>query len=302
MSPPFHCGTVAIVGSANVGKSTLLNCILGEKVSITSPIAQTTRNLIRGVLTDERGQLVMMDTPGMHKARGDLGRLMNNRARSSADGADVVLLVLDGSRPPREEDEGWMQRLCGGDAPCVIALNKADIDTRAEELCRAAWERARAAKSPDATRKTPFFTISAMKGEGVPALVEQLFALLPEGPLLFPEDMLSDFPRKLAIADIIREKLFALLEEELPHAVAVFVDTLDEREDAWVIQADIYVNKPSQKGIVIGNKGRLLARAKRAAEAELSALYEKEVKLDLWVKVQEDWSRNYWLLKKLGYV
>jgi GTP-binding protein Era len=298
-------GMVAVVGRANVGKSSLTNKLLGEKLSIVSPVAQTTRNAIRGILTEPRGQLVLVDTPGMHKAPGDLGRMMNRMARSSIDGVDAVLLVLDAAAPLRDEDEGWMRRLVKQPLPVVIALNKADISTRTEAELRAFWKRAAeeavASALVESVPEPVWLAVSAVTGDGVAVLTDLLFGLLPYGPLLFPEDILSDYPRKLNIADVIREKLFFELREELPHAIAVWVDKLDDSGPDWTARVVIYVNKYSQKGIVIGEKGRLLRKVRRAAETELADIYERNVTLDLWVKVEPNWGRNFWLLKQFGY-
>lgn len=300
-TPATRAGIVALIGRANVGKSSLLNAILGEKVSIVSPVAQTTRNVIRGILTEPRGQLVFHDTPGVHKAVGDLGRVMNRMARSAAEGADVALLVLDTSRPPREEDLGWMKKLQRESLPVVIALNKMDLGGAHAVELRAAWQEA---KPGDAVpRPDPeWVEVSAATGQGIETLVSTLFVRVPEGPLLFPEDVLTDYPRKLAIADVIREKLFAELRDELPHAVAVWIEELDDSSDPWRIRALICVRKHSQKGIVIGEKGRLLRKVRRASEVELQRIYEHPVSLECWVKVEPNWDANFWLLKKFGYV
>ncbi len=293
-------GMVAVVGRANAGKSSLANTMLGEKLSIVSPVAQTTRNIIRGILTEPRGQLVLIDTPGLHKAPGELGKVMNRLARSSVDGSDGVLLVVDAAAAPRDEDEGWMRRLVRQEMPVAIALNKKDLGEAHAAEFRALWERVAADAAYTAT--PTWFSVSAVTGDGMPALLDFLFTWLPEGPLLFPEDILSDYPRKLNIADIVREKLFLFLRQELPHAVAVWVERLDEEEPEWTARVVIYVNKYSQKGIVIGEKGRMLRRVRRAAEAELQEVYGRKINLDLWVKVEKDWGRNFWLLKKFGYV
>ena len=295
----LRCGIAALVGRANVGKSTLMNNLLGEKVSIMSPIAQTTRNLIRGVLTDERGQVVFLDTPGVHQAKYDLGKLMNKTARGSISGSDAILLVLDASQPPRKEDEGWMRRLLFEDAPVIMVLNKNDQKEQNGRLYKAAWKTIMEEK--DHQKEVTWRKISALNGQGTEALMELLYEYMPEGPLLFPEELLSDFPRKLSISDIIREKLFGVLKEELPHAVAVFIKRLEEDDEMMDIEADVYVNKPSQKGIVIGHKGRQLKLVTAEAEKELYEIYEKKIKLRLWVKVEKNWSSNFWILKKLGY-
>lgn len=290
-------GIIAIVGRTNVGKSTLMNRMLDEKVSIVSPVVQTTRHVIRGVMNDERGQIALLDTPGVHKAQNDLGRMMNQSARQTVRGADAVLLVLDAAEKPWKEDDGWLRRLARESVPLVVALNKADQKKRYEAAYETLWHQA----APDHVKRATWLKISALTGAGVPELTTTLFELLPEGPPLFPEDMLSDFPRKLAMADVIREKLFGLLHDELPHAVAVQIEHFDDSTDPWAIEAVIYVNRHSQKGIVIGHKGRLIRRAQRQAEAELAAVYETRVRLRLRVKVQEHWVKNHWILKQLGY-
>lgn len=291
---------VAVVGRANVGKSSLVNALLGEKVSIVSPVAQTTRNMIRGILTEPRGQIVFVDTPGVHKAGSELGKLMNRVARGAVEGVDVVLLVLDGSEPPQLEDEGWMSRLLFADVPVVACLNKSDLGAGREPAYRALW--AARAREKNVNKEPVWVSVSAQSGDGLPALLERLHGYMPEGPLLFPADVLTDYPRKLAMSDVIREKLFADLRDEVPHAVAVWIEHLAETPERWDVDVAIYVNKSSQKGIVLGEKGRRLRKAKRRAEAELSEIYGRPVALKMWVKVEKDWSRNFWMLKKLGYV
>ncbi len=295
----LRCGMVAVVGRANVGKSTLINTILEEKISIVSPVAQTTRNLIRGILTEPRGQLAFLDTPGIHKADHDLGRLMNRIARTSVEGVDIILLVLDLSRPPREEDEGWMRRILREQTRCVVALNKADRGTERAEVYKKLWSDVAAGKG--LSQKADWLTVSAATGAGTGELVNHLFRSVPEGPLLFPADVLSDYPRNLTLADAIREKLFLHLKEELPQAVAVGIESIREEGDRWLIHGLVYVNKPSQKRIVVGEKGRVIKAVTRQAEKDLSEMYDRPIELTLWVKVEKNWSRNFWMLKKLGY-
>lgn len=292
----------AVVGRANVGKSSLMNAIVGEKISIVSPVAQTTRSPVRGILTEPRGQLVFVDTPGVHKAEGSLGRVMNRNARSAVEGVDAALLVVDGSQPARDEDRGWISRLLATDIPVVVAVNKIDAaDKRTAPDWPGIW--AGVEREKGMTRAPHWAFVSAVTGEGLPALVDTLYDRSPVGELLFPEDIVSDYPRKLAIADVIREKLFGVLREELPHAVAVWVERIDETEDGkWVVHAQIFVNKPSQKVIVLGEKGRLLRKVRRQSEAELSSIYEHPVAVELWIKVEKDWGDNFWLLRKFGYV
>jgi len=299
MESTFHSGIVAVVGRTNVGKSTLLNALLGEKVSIVTDTVQTTRNIIRAILTEERGQLVFLDTPGVHKAEGDLGKNLNKMARSSVGGADAILLVLDASSKPWQEDEGWMRRLMKNDTPCALLFNKTDLGTGFIETYKELW--AKVAEEKESDLKPVWLEGSALKGEGLGVLTETLFSMVPEGPLLFDGDMLTDYPRKLNMADVIREKLFNRLHDELPHCVAVWVETIDEKEKGWAIEADIYVERHSQKGIVIGEKGRLLKSVQYEAGKDLSEMYSVPVKVKLWVKVEKGWRKNFWILKKLGY-
>ena len=334
-APAPHAGVVAVVGRTNAGKSTLVNRLVGEKVSIVSPVVQTTRTTVRGVLTEARGQLVLLDTPGLHKSRTVLGASMNKAARASASGADAVLLVCDASRAPELEDEGWMQRLARSPAPVAIFLNKADESCR-ERAFREAWDRAVAhaearaaeaaaapvaADAPAAKPEKPWkrkkreagelrpivrplwLSGSAKTGDGVDALLDALFSLLPAGPLLFDGDTLTDHPEKLAVADVIREKLFGLFRDELPHSIGVSVERVERRSDGSVaVSGTVYVRKPNQKGIVLGEKGRTLRTAKRRAEAELREYFgAPSVDCELWVRVEPDWDENFFLLRKIGY-
>lgn len=302
LTPPhadFRSGIVAVVGRANVGKSSLVNHLLREKVSIVSPVAQTTRNVIRGILTEERGQVVFLDTPGVHKASRDLGRLMNKIARASIEGVDVVLLVLDGGEPPRMEDEGWMRRVARDPSSAVFVLNKEDLHGKRHDDYRALWRRV--AEETGSGQQPHWVVTSAVTGQGTVGLLDVLVARLPLGPLLFPRDMLTDFPRKLIIADVVREKYLPRLTDELPHCLAVWIDEVDEEGDRWLAHGKIYVQRSSQKGIVIGKKGRLLKRVVQEATQELSEMYECEVRLDLVVTVEKKWDRNFWILRRLGY-
>lgn len=295
-----RCAMVGVVGRTNSGKSTLVNRLVGEKVSIVSPVVQTTRTTIRGILSESRGQLVFLDTPGLHKAEGNLGKLMNRIARQAAANVDVVLLVIDGSHPPQLEDDGWMRRLASAEQPCFFLLNKADCTPFYLDAYQTLWDEIRREKS--SSHEATWLTSSAIEGSGCDAVIDALFACAePSDELLFPEDVVTDYPRKLAIADVIREKLFAKLREEVPHEVAVRVDTIDETGDDWTITATILVNRPSQKGIVIGDKGRTLRFVKRGAEPEIGEMFGVKVHLDLWVKVEKDWMKNFFLLRQLGY-
>lgn len=294
-----RAGIVAIVGRTNVGKSTLVNHLLGEKVSIVSDTVQTTRNLIRAILTEPRGQIVFLDTPGVHRAQGELGRNLNKTARSAVEGVDVILLVMDSAITPELEDDGWFRRIAREKIPSVFALNKNDRHPDRSAQYKALWEDIKAEKRSD--QQPIWASVSALQGAGMARLLDTLFKAMPEGPPLFPEDILTDYPRKLNIADVIREKLFLRLYHEIPHAVAVWVEDIEEQENKWMVDASIYVERHSQKGIVIGEKGRMLKWVREQAEKDLYEMYGVRIKLKLWVKVEQNWRKNFWMLKKLGY-
>ena len=301
-TPPSagHVGIVAVVGRTNAGKSTLVNRIVGEKVSIVTPVVQTTRNNIRAVLTDERGQLALVDTPGLHRSQSRLGTVMNKMARAAAEGVNALLVVFDGSREPHLEDDGWMRRALFDECPSVFfLLNKRDAGSHRAEF-ETLWADIQAEK--EHTREVVWMECSAATGTGVPEVVDALFQCLPAGPLLYDEDMLTDHPRKIAIADVIREKFFLLLDDELPHSLGIRVDDIREEGESWYVKATLFVKRFSQKGIVIGPKGRMLRAVKRRAEPELSETFGVDVHLDIWVKVEKDWDGNHFLLKQMGYV
>ena len=301
-SENIRAAMIAVVGRTNSGKSTLVNRLVGEKISIVSGMEQTTRNRIRGILTEARGQLVFLDTPGAHKAENELGTLMNRMARSAGESTDMLLVVFDGSSPVRMEDEGWMNRALKSDIPTFFLLNKADSPTYDPLPFKAAWAKLQADK--EKTRSIPWLELSAETGTGCDALLEALFSYAPEVPeLLFPEDIVSDFPRKLAIADILREKLIRKLYEEVPHELGVRIDSIEEHPDnTWTVSATILVNRASQKGMVIGNKGRTLRAMRRSAEPEIAEAYGLDgCKIIPFVRVEPKWFKNHFILRELGY-
>jgi GTP-binding protein Era len=295
-----HCGMVAVVGRTNAGKSTLVNRIIGEKVSIVTPVAQTTRSNVRAILTDARGQLVLVDTPGLHKSQSKLCTAMNRVARSSIEGVDAVLLVLDGSREPLLEDDGWMRRLLFVDTPCIFLLNKEDAGHNPQPFMDL-WLSLQTEKQHTKENVT-WCSASAATGRGVPALVDALFAALPPGPLLFDAETVTDHPRKIAVADVIREKYFLLLDDEMPHNIGIRVDEIREHDNMWDVESTLYVHRASQKAIVIGPKGRMLRAVKRKAEPELSEMFGVDVRLNIWIKIEKGWDENYFILKQMGYV
>ena len=299
---------VGVVGRTNAGKSTLVNRLVGEKVSIVSPVEQTTRNTVRGIVADLRGQLVLLDTPGLHKAVGTLGTLLNRMARRSAAGTDITCVVFDASQEPQLEDIGWMQRVAKESPEKVVfVLNKADMRPFFRTMFEDAWKEALAGRPINVGQqnlppKPVWVECSAISEEGAKPVMDVLFDLAEEGEMLFPEDVVTDYPRKLAIADVIREKFLAKLHQELPHELGICVKEIAESKGCWTVTADVLVNRPSQKPIVIGRSAQTIKFARKTAEKELSEVFGVKVSLELWVKVEPNWMKNEMLLSEMGYM
>ena len=295
---------VGIVGRTNAGKSTLVNQLVGEKISIVSPVEQTTRNTVRGIVADPRGQLVLLDTPGLHKAVGKLGLLLNRMARRSAAGTDILCVLFDSAQEPQLEDIGWMQRVAR-ECPekVVFVLNKADRSPFFETMFRDAWEEAKAVKPEGAGDAQPVWVkcIATTEG-GAKSVMDALFDFAEEGEPLFDEDIVTDYPRKLTIADSIREKYLAKLHQELPHELGICVKKIKEGTGRWDVTVDILVNRASQKPIVIGRGAETLKYVRHCAERELKDLFGVKVALEMWVKVEPNWMKNEKLLTEMGYM
>ncbi len=305
--------TVAVVGRTNAGKSTLVNALVGEKVSIVSPVEQTTRNTIRGIVADPRGQLVLLDTPGLHKAVGTLGTLLNRMARRSAAGADITCVVFDAAQEPQLEDVGWMRRVAKERPEKVVfVLNKADMSPFFESMFRDAWEdavkSARTAEdgrsdAVDSDPSSPIWVKSISTAEGgAKDVLDALFGFAEEGELLFDEDMVTDYPRKLAMADVIREKYLGRLHQELPHELGIVVRRVVDEGSRWSAEAEVLVNRPSQKPIVIGRSASVIKAVRKSAERELKSVFGIPVALSLWVRVEPNWMENRKLLAEMGYL
>ena len=304
-TPMRKSAMVGVVGRTNAGKSTVVNQMVGEKVSIVSPVEQTTRNTIRGIVEDPRGQLVLLDTPGLHKAVGPLGKLLNGMARATSAGVDILLVVFDAAHEPQLEDEGWMRRVVKEHPEKVVfALNKCDRSPFYETMFRDLWKEVTTGATGILPVEQPHWvTCCGIRKGGCDALLDALFDLSTPGPALFPEDVVTDYPRKLAIADVVREKLIQRLRDEVPHEVGVAVKDLHEdRKRGWDVAVTIYVNRPSQKGIVIGPRGSILKAVRLSAEPELSDMFGVKVRLELWVKVEPNWMKNNRLLAEMGYL
>ena len=287
-------GFVAVVGRPNVGKSTLVNRMVGSKVTITSTRPQTTRNAIRGVVHGDGFQIVFVDTPGLHKPKTELGARLNSLVYGTLAEADAVVFVVDATMPVGPGDRRIANRLIESGTDALVAVNKVDRASR-EATVKQLVE---ASQWPF----EQFFPISAINGDGVPELMAAVVERLPEGPPYYPEDMATDQPESMVIGEIVREKFLDRLRDELPHALVVRVEEISTREDGLVdIAADVIVERDSQKGIVIGKGGALLGLAGSEARVELEALLGARVNLELRVVVEKDWQRTPQLLDRLGF-
>lgn len=294
-------GMVSIVGRPNVGKSTLLNKILGEKVAIVSKVPQTTRNQIRGIYTDERGQIVFVDTPGVHKGSDQLDEFMNQCAYGVVSQANVIIHLVDANDRVGIEEEELVARLHTLGVPIILGLNKVDLKGKTIPEYITLWEKT--AGKP--VQENPLITIlplSGKQGTNITKLVDIVFELLPVGVPLYPQDTICDVPQKMVISDIIREKFYGLLQDELPHSVAVVIDVVEPRKGKLLyIQAVVIVERDSQKSIIIGKGGSLLKKAGSLARVELEELLESKVFLELFVKSKKDWRDSPGVLQEMGY-
>lgn len=292
--PTAKVAVVGVVGRTNAGKSTLVNRLVGEKVSIVSPVEQTTRNTVRGIVSDSRGQLVLLDTPGLHKAVGHLGTVLNRMARRTSAGVDVLCVVFDASQEPQLEDEGWMQRVAKERPEKVVfVLNKSDSKPFYESMFRELWQ---------GDSDVCWVTASSLSDEGAGPVLDALFSMAEEGELLFPDDVVTDYPRRMAMADSIREKYLARMHQEVPHELGVLVKEISESPGRWDVKADVLVNRVSQKPIVIGRKAETIKYVRKCAERELSDMFGVKVALELWVRVEPNWMKNDRLLVEMGYL
>ncbi len=290
-------GMVAVVGRPNVGKSTLINRLLGQKIAIVSPKPQTTRRRQLGIYTSEQGQILFVDTPGLHAPQHKLGEYMVRIAENALKDADVILLLLDVSEKPERSDEHIAETLAlfRGSTPVVLALNKSDLLTTENRDANIAAHEALIPHEKS-------FLISALNGDAVADLLAYIMDKLPLGPRYYPAEDLSDVNMRFVAAEVIREKIMLLTEQEIPYSVAVEVDSYKERsDDMTYISALIYVERDSQKGIVIGKGGELIKKISTQAREELADMLGTKVFLDLRVKVLKNWRSDEKLMQRLGY-
>lgn len=293
---PFRSGYVAIIGRPNVGKSTLINRVLGQKLCITSRRPQTTRHRILGIKTTDEGQFIYVDTPGLHSDnKKAMNRYMNRAAAASIEDVDVVLFVVEGLKWT-DEDQKVLKRLqSDAKAPVILVLNKADKLSDKAALLPQIEE---LAKQYNFAAVVP---ISARKGMNTDVLEQEIAKLMPEGEMIYDEDQLTDRSSRFLAAEIVREKLFRYLGKELPYSLTVEVELFEEEDGMFRISAVVYVERSGQKSIVIGKKGEQLKRIGQDAREEMEELFGCKVFLQIWVKVREGWSDNERILKNLGY-
>jgi len=292
----FKSGFIGIIGRPNVGKSTLLNVIIGERIAITTHKPQTTRNRIMGIKNIENGQLIFLDTPGIHKATTPLNQFMVDTATDAFRSSDILLLLVDATFGVHSDDRLIIDSLRDTGLPVILLINKIDLVRKKNIL--PVIDRFR--------RHFPFseiIPISALTGDGVPVLIEQILKLLPEGPRYFPEDMMTDRTERFIAAEIIREKIILLTHQEIPYTTAVVVDSFkeDEEKDLIRIQATINVSKDTQKSILIGKKGSMLKKIGTKARLDMEKFFTARIYLELFVRVKKDWTHDTRLLKEFGY-
>lgn len=288
-------GFVAMIGRPNAGKSTLLNQILDRKVAIVSDKPQTTRNRITGILTTSEAQIIYVDTPGIHKPHHKLGEFMVETAENTLYDVDVIYYLVDASQAFGKGEQYVMDQIERSGVPAFLLLNKMDLLSPEKQiaLLKQWQERGEFAE---------IFPISALKGDNVARLVEKTISYLEEGPMYYPEDAVTDQPKEIVIAEMIREKILLATRDEVPHSIAVTVEDISRQEDGKLhVSAAIYVERQSQKGIIIGKQGTMLRKIGTQARKDIEYLLGEKVYLELWVKVNEDWRNKRSVLKTMGY-
>ena len=289
-------GFVTLVGRPNVGKSTLMNHLIGQKIAITSHKPQTTRNRIRTVYTDERGQIIFLDTPGIHKAKNKLGEYMVNVAEHTLKEVDLILWLVEPTTFIGAGERHIAQELSQSKIPVLLVINKIDQVKKQEEILTfiAAYK--------DLCPFAEIVPLSALKDQNTDLLLELIFKYLPEGPQFYDEDTVTDQPMRQIAAELIREKALRLLDDEIPHGIAVVIDRMKERENGMMdIEASIICERESHKGIIIGKGGGMLKRIGTEARREIEQMMETRVNLQLWVKVKKDWRDSDFMIKNFGY-
>lgn len=296
MNNKFKSGFVSLIGRPNVGKSTLMNCLIGEKIAIISNKPQTTRNRITSILTEEDFQAVFIDTPGIHKPKSKLGDYMVKSAETTLSEVDIVLYLIEPFEKIKASDEAIIERLKNIKTPVFLIINKIDT-TPAEELLKVIDV------YKDVYDFAEIIPISALKSKNTEDLIAAIKKYLPEGPRYFPPDMITDQPERQLAAEIIREKALYLLQDEIPHGIAVEITSMKARKDKEMtdIEATLYCERASHKGIIIGRQGSMLKKIGTNARRDIQRLLGSPVNLQIWIKVKKDWRDSDFLLKNFGY-
>ncbi len=289
-------GFAAIIGRPNVGKSTLLNKVLKQKIVIATDKAQTTRKRIKGIYTTAEGQIVFIDTPGVHKPLNKLGEFLLDEAKVAVPDADVILFIVDGSEPAGKGDRWIAQNILGTEIPIIIVMNKVDKLKKPEKV-----EENLLSYKTLFDKNLPVLKISAKTGRNIDTLINNIFKKLPEGELLYPEDVVTEETMRSVTEEIVREKILMNTSDEIPHSVAVKVEQYQEDEEIDRIRATIFCETKSQKGILIGKNGAMLKKIGMEARQDLEKIVEKKVFLGLEVKVEKDWRKKESSLKNFGY-
>lgn len=293
----YKSGFVTIIGRPNVGKSTLLNKIVGQKIVITSDKAQTTRERLRGIFTSEKGQIVFVDTPGVHKPLNKLGEFLLEEAKLAVPDADVILFMVDGKEPAGAGDKWIAKNILQTNIPIILVVNKVDtIKNVAERDLNVVTYR-----ELFDNLKIPVVKVSAKTGRNIDTLIKNIYAKLPEGIAMYDEDEVTDQNMREIAKEIIREKILRLTQDEIPHSVAVKVDLFEEKKTLTKISATIFVEQDSQKLIVVGKQGQMIKKIGEYARVELENMIGRKVFLDLFVKVKKNWRKKEDNLKNLGY-
>lgn len=292
----MKCGFVSVIGRPNVGKSTLLNQILGQKIVIATDKAQTTRKRIKGIYTTPQAQIIFVDTPGVHKPLNKLGEFLLDEAKFSIPDSDIILFLVDGSEPAGKGDKWIAQNLLQTNIPIIIVMNKVDKVKKQGKI-----EENLISYKTLFEQNLPLVKISAKTGRNIDTLIKNIFKKLPEGEILYPEDVVTEETMRSVTEEIIREKILLNTSEEIPHSAAVKVDRYCESEDIDKIYATIYCEQKSQKGILIGKGGSLLKKIGTEARMDLEKIADKKVFLKLEIKVEKDWRKKENILKNFGY-
>ena len=300
MNNKYRSGFVALIGRPNVGKSTLMNRLIGQKIAITSNKPQTTRNRIQTVYTDENGQIIFLDTPGIHKAKNKLGEYMVSVAENTLRDVDVIVWLVEASDFIGAGERHIAEQLAKTDTPVILVINKIDKVKKEEILVFIDAYK-------DICKFAEIIPVSALTGENTETIIPELFKYLDEGPMFYDEDTITDQPERQIVAELIREKALRKLDDEIPHGIAVAIDKMHERKNRGSqpgivdIDATIICERDSHKGIIIGKQGRMLKEIGSQARRDIEAMLGTKVNLQLWVKVKKDWRDSDFLIENFGY-